>query len=240
MAVEAHGEVDRLEWDSEHFGFPVARVSRPESPERLRRAAERADRMGVRCLMALIAADRVAAVEAAEAVGFRCYDIRIELDRVVSAGSTDAPRVRLASEGDLPGLESLARTRFTASRFYADPGFPDERAGELYVAWLRRGLETEDRLVLTNADRDGFVVCQLDREAKVGTVELIAVAREAERSGSGANLVAGAEATFGGAGLERARVVTQGRNLPAQRLYQAHGYRSRGVALWLHRWRVSR
>lgn len=240
MAAEAHKEVERLEWDSEHFGFPVARVTCPQNPERLRRAAECADRMGVRCLTALVGTDRTDVVRAAEAVGFRCYDVRVELDRPVGAGSAKVPQIRQASESDLSILEPIARTRFTSSRFFADPNFPDDRAGELYVAWLRRGLIAEDRLLLTTAERDGFVVCHLADKTKVGTVDLIAVAHGAERSGRGAELIAGAEAGFEQAGLERARVITQGRNLAAQRLYQRHGYRSCGVALWFHRWQLSR
>jgi hypothetical protein len=36
------------------------------------------------------------------------------------------------------------------------------------------------------------------------------------------------------------RVVTQGRNVRAQRLYQAHGLLTRSIGLWFHRWSAPR
>ncbi len=230
--------VERLEWDTEHFGFLIGRVIGPEGPDRIRAAAEVGDRMGMRCLTALVNVGDTATISAAEDAGFRCYDVRTELDRPVQNEPVGQPEggVRQASERDLASLEPIARTRFSISRFYADPNFPRDRVGELYVAWLRRGLADDDRFVCATSDLDGFVVCQLEGRARVGTIELIAVSPESEGSGLGAQLLFSAEEAFAAARMTQARVVTQGANLPAQRLYQRQGFRTRGVALWLHRW----
>jgi dTDP-4-amino-4,6-dideoxy-D-galactose acyltransferase len=228
--------VELLEWDSEHFGCKVARVREPDSPERIRTAIEVADRRGVRCLTALIDPDRTATVSSAEEAGFRCYDVRIELDRVVEPISSGTARAQRVSTADLLRLEPISRVSFSASRFYADPQFSDELASELYVKWLQRGVADDDRLLLTTPDLEGFLVCQVDRQTRLGTIELIAVANQSRGQGYGSRLVAEAEAAFASAGMTRARVVTQGCNIPAQRLYQRHGYRTCAVGLWLHRW----
>lgn len=226
--------IQPLAWDSEHFGFAVARVPEP-SAERLPAAAAAADAAGCRCLTALVPAADTAATVAAEEAGFRCYDVRVELDREVRSG-LPAEGVEAVGEPALEALAPIAAASFLDSRFYADGHFPRPAVEQLYVAWLRRGFGGAGRLVLAAGERDGFVVCHLDREAGVGTVELIAVAAPARGRGRGGRLVRAAEAAFAEAGLERARVVTQGANLPAQRLYQGEGYRSRDVALWFHRW----
>ena len=243
MTESATGDaIELLRWDSDHFGFPVARVLDPGGPEQIRAAVEAADNSGVRCLTALIATDRTEAITAAEEAGFRCYDVRVELDRQVGAApeSLDGQQVRLATEADLSSLEPIARTRSFATRFSADPHFAADLVGRLYVEWLRRGLRGEDRLLIVTNELDGFIVCRVERKIQVGTIELIAVAADSEGVGLGSRLVQGAETLFADTELKWAQVVTQGRNLSAQRLYQRHGYRTSCVKLWLHRWALTR
>lgn len=231
--------IEHLAWDSEHFGVPIARVAEPDSVERLERAADFADDAGVRCLTALVDAGSTEAISAAESLGFRCYDVRIEFDRGVRGDLGDVEGIHRASEADVQALAPMAGERFFTSRFYADPHFSEDSVRGLYVAWLRRGATTEDRQVLTVDGLHGFVVCHLDDQARLGTIELIAVSKQSEGSGCGGKLLDAAEKVFADAGLDQARVVTQGRNLSAQRLYQRHGYRTCDTALWFHRWALS-
>jgi len=232
------GLVEPLAWDSEHFGFAVGKVLAPVDAARLEAAAAAADGAGIRCLTALVGGAETAAVVAAETAGFRCYDVRVELDREVRP----EPRgegVREAEPAEFERLSPIAATSFLDSRFYADPHFPREAVEALYVAWLRRGFSGGERLVLVTEDGEGFIVCDRDERAGVGTVELIAVAAPARGRGHGARLVRQAEAVFAEVGLGTARVVTQGANVAAQRLYQGEGYRTRDTSLWLHRWALS-
>jgi hypothetical protein len=227
----------RLPWDSEFFAMPVATVPAPATAERVRAGAEAADREGIRCLTALVDAADTAGVVAAEEAGFRCYDIRVELERPVELGEAPESTVREATLADRPALEAVARERFAATRFFADPHFPRERAAGLYVAFLDRASRSDDRRTLVTRSAKGFVVCVLDRSAGTGGIELIGVANGAESNGDGGRLMRAAHALFASEGLSRATVVTQGRNLPGQRLFQREGYRTCGVALWMHRWR---
>ena len=231
--------IEHLVWDSEHFGFPIARVSEPGSVVRLEKAVDTADKAGVRCLTALIGSDSTEAISAAESLGFRCYDIRVEFDRGIRGDLGSIDGVRRATEEDIEALTSMAGERFLASRFYADPHFSDDSVRDLYVAWLRRGSMTESRLVLTTDGRQGFVVCHLDHPVRLGIIELIVVSAQSERRGYGGRLLRAAETAFAEAGLDQVQVVTQGRNLSAQRLYQRHGYRTSAMALWFHRWKFS-
>lgn len=232
---------EALEWDSAFFGFPIGRIAAErQGEESLRVAVADADADGVRCLYFMCPADGDDALRSAIELGFRPYDVRIELEAPLDGEAAPAQplEVREADPAEAPALERIAREQLRDTRFWADPRFPRERVGDLYAAWLQRGLSTApQRRTLVAGEAEGFVTCHFDAALGTGTIELIAVAGEAERRGLGGRLVAGASRAFAEAGLERAAVVTQGRNLAAQRLYQRHGYRTTRVGLWLHRWR---
>lgn len=71
---------------------------------------------------------------------------------------------------------------------------------------------------------------------EVGEIGLLAVDAAAQGRGLGGALVDAALRWFVERRAVRIRVVTQGRNTRAQRLYQAHGLLTRSIGLWFHRW----
>jgi dTDP-4-amino-4,6-dideoxy-D-galactose acyltransferase len=244
-----------LPWDSEFFGFPIGRVTQPKASDSLADALARADAEGVRCLYYLVSADDPAALHEALRHGFQPYDIRVELERqLIGPGEPSAPApsasssapasppsdpvaVREAELADEPVLAELAMQTITATRFTLDHHFPRERIPHLYAAWVRRGLRSAAaRRVLIADPAAGFLVCGLAHEDSIGSIELVGVASQFARRGIGPVLMHKAHAIMREAGCHDARVVTQGRNIAAQRLYQGLGYRTRAVAWWLHRW----
>jgi ribosomal protein S18 acetylase RimI-like enzyme len=228
---------ERLPWDSEFFGFEVGRVAAAAD---LAAVASDADADGIRCLYFLCPAEDDGGLAAALELGFRPYDVRIELARALDVAPTAPPGIREASEADGPTLDAIARGRLRGTRFWNDPHFDRGRVADLYSAWLRRGLTTSPRRrTLTVDGSAGFVTCGFDLDRRAGTIELIAVAENAAGQGLGASLLAAADAAFAAAGCEVAEVVTQARNIAAQRLYQAAGYRTREAGTWLHRWHPS-
>ncbi len=230
--------VEPLAWDSGFFGVPIARIH-AERPDRraLAAAAEACRERGVRCAYLLLDAADGRGAEAAQALGFVLRDVRVELDRPIAPTDTTAADIAeaVAAVGPerLPALEELVRERFTSSRFFADPGFARERCRELYVAFLRRGLDGgAQRLLLASADDAGCLVCHADVEQGVGTIELVA----SRRAGVGTALAHAAVARFAQQGMTSALVVTQASNIAAQRSYQRAGFRTTRSGLWFHRW----
>ncbi len=232
------GLIEPLDWDSSFFGLSIARVRSGVDATTIGSAVEEADARRIGCLYLLAAADGEALIDCAQGHGFVVRDIRVELEREVLGDTEEKPEVRCATAADVAQLAPIAREGVRGTRFFADPGFRPALSSEMYVAWLRLGLlGAPERVTLMPMDASGFVVCHLDTGAGTGTIELIAVAGDARGRGVGGTLLAGAERLFAKASLKRATVVTQGRNIPAQRLYQKHGYRTSSVGLWLHRWR---
>lgn len=230
---------EELTWDSEFWGFPVGRVTaRRLDPAQARSVAARCDRDGFRCTFLLAAADDAATAQAAEAVGFVPVDTRVTLRREPGPGPAArepaaAISIRAAGGPDEEELAALARVAHTDTRFYFDPRFPRPRAGELYAAWIRRGLDDGSRHVLL-AERDGKMLGYVVIASEPHAIELIAVAEPARGQGVGRALVAAAVAERP---EEPTLVVTQARNVPALRLYQSNGFQVDTAETWYHRWR---
>lgn len=226
-----------LAWDTEFWGFPVARGrDRALDPESARRLADWCAAERVRCVYLLADADDAETAAAAASVGFQAVDTRLTLHREPGEEPATAPTtpatIREAQEEDREPLKRLARAAHTDTRFFFDPRFERRRAAELYARWIERGLDDPRRHVLV-AELDqgpvGYVVVAEEPRA----IDLIAVDPAARGQGIGAALVRAAVA-------ERPRepmsVVTQARNVGAQRLYQSQGFRLRSAEIWYHLW----
>jgi len=177
----------------------------------------------------------------AQAGGFVLRDVRVVLERAVEPAERPAGAapwtIAPARADQAAALEALAREAFPLTRFHADPAFSRMQCGDLYAAFVRRGMSgAPERLTLTDPSATCLNVCHLQPDIGVGTIELIAVAPERRGQGLGAALAEAALAAFADAGLRRATVATQAANVASQRLYQRVGYRTCEVGLWLHRW----
>jgi GNAT superfamily N-acetyltransferase len=231
-----------LEWDSRFFGIEIGQVASgrldPPAVAAVDRwcAARRID-----CLY-FLADEPGASTACAEDAGFRLVDVRVELERaLVPPPAALAPRVRSAEARDLPALRAISRTSHHDSRFYRDERFPRARADALYETWIEKSCQGSAAAVLV-ADVDGtvagYVTCE-QASATAGRIGLFAVAAAERGHGVGAALVASALAWLGARGVETVAVATQGRNVAAQQLYQAAGFRTAALRLWYHRWSVA-
>jgi glycosyltransferase involved in cell wall biosynthesis/GNAT superfamily N-acetyltransferase len=241
-AAEATGEnggpppCEILAWDTEFWGFPVARVLAERlDRQEARRAAAWSDGAGVRCTFLLADGDDGDTAEAARAVGFWPVDTRITLRRPAAGAPAEprpgSPTTRPATEVDRDELTRLARDAHTDTRFFFDRNFPRQRAAELYERWLERGFGGDRELLV--AEEGGRAIGYVLLATEPPGIDLIAVAADARGRGVGKALVEAAVARFPGSPVS---VVTQGRNVAAIRLYEAAGFRAASSSVWYHRW----
>jgi len=227
-----------LDWDTEFWGVPIGRVEGETlDAERLRAVDGWADETAVACLYFLADSADAPSAHAAEAGGFRLMDLRVELRRPVD-GDDSLADLRDARPEDADALRAIARASHGVTRFYADPGFPDERCDDLYDTWISRSLEGwADGVLVAEVDGRpaGYVSCHLD-ESGTGSIGLIAVDAEVRRAGLGVALSRGAVAWCRDRGAERMSVVTQGRNAAALRTFQRAGFLVESIGLWFHKW----
>ena len=233
-----------LDWDSQFFGFPIGRVV----PCRLDAIALKqimnwAVARGIRCLYCLCDFDNYDAVRQLEHNGFYLVDIRLTLEMALKEPiqermAISGVEIRLARSSDMPDLERIAAVSHVDSRFFFDKLFPREKCAELYPRWLLRDAN-DPTTALFVADLDGqpvgYLSCRL-ASADTATISLVGLGERARGRGIGKQLLLTAMTYALAQGRLRMNVVTQGRNIAAQRLYQGAGFRTVSLQIWFHRW----
>jgi dTDP-4-amino-4,6-dideoxy-D-galactose acyltransferase len=229
----------RLEWDSNFFGFGVARLEPDGLDEAtLGDALASCDAEGIRCTYLRVPGADARITSLAEAAGFHLRDIRVTLDcRLDQPPGEPGRHIRDLAESDVDELGRIGAESYMDSRFYADPGFSRERCDEMYRIWTVNSCRgAADKVIVAhlNGKPAGYITCHLDPGA--GRIGLVAVDATARGMGLGKRLVAAAQRWFGDQGLGCASVVTQGRNVAAMRTYERLGFTTASVDLWYHRW----
>lgn len=217
-----------LPWDSELFGFPVARLETAALEEaRIRAAMEGMSSAGVRLAYAIVPWDDPASRSLLEGAGAALVDRKLryrkglEEDMTTPAGVASWP-------GPLcpPALESLALASGHQSRFRTDPRVPRHVFPQLYRTWIRRsvGREIADEVLVLKADREPVGLVTLAVREGVGEIGLVAVAESHRGQGLGRRLMVSAESCASARGAATLEVVTQGANTGACALYAARGF----------------
>ena len=250
-----------LEWDSQFFQRRIARLNRPRlDAATVAECAHWCQQHRIDCLYFLADSSDVETPRLAEANDFHLTDIRMTLERTVGRGGTGVSPVqggagdghlsaedafipgnlegfRHAREDDLRVLRTIARTSHRDTRFYFDGHFELEKCDLLYATWIENSFRGFAQAVLV-AEADGepaaYLTCHLnDQSSQIG---LVGVGESHRGKGLATKLVRSFLSWSREQGARRALVVTQGRNLPAQRLYQRNGFITSAVDLWYHRW----
>lgn len=234
-----------LDWDSQFFSRTIGRINGHQlaAQDMIAINAWCADH-AIECLYFLADSDHAPTIRLAEDNGFRLVDIRVTLQcrtadwqprAVVSRPSEGCVRPMIPS--DVPALQAIARKSHTDTRFYFDGHFPLETCGALYELWIKRSCEGQADHVLVaeqNGQPVGYFSCH--RQGAQGQVGLVGMSAEAHGKGLGQYLTQRAMQWFVEQDVESVDVVTQGRNIAAQRLYQRCGFLIRSVQLWYHKW----
>ena len=231
-----------LDWDTEFFGIRVGRViGNTLTRARMKEIDAWSHRNEIRCLYFLAQCDDPETTFLAEEDNFHLVDMRVTFDRQLFEPLPEmAEGLRMAQPADMPVLEEWARTGFTDSRFFHDRQFPRERAAALYAFWIQRDFQSPSSAVLVFAPEEsrpsGYISIAINSIANVSQIGLLGVGPEARGKGAGQTLLNGALAWAAARGAKQTIVVTQGRNIAAQRLYQRCGFMVRSIELWYHKW----
>lgn len=227
-----------LEWDSNFFGYRIARVNVPTlTPERVDQLAAwcRAER--VDCLYFLADADDIQTSRLAEQHRLCFVDVRMTLTASVTARHTDRS-IRECLPDDISILKSIARANHRASRFYHDPVFSADLSDRMYELWIAGSCDDFANVALISCEHDvptGYITCNLLPDGR-GEIDLLGVSAQHRSKGIGGRLIDASMDWFHAQGVSQVEVVTQGRNIPAQRLYQKHGFLTQNIAHWYHWW----
>ncbi len=232
-----------LDWDSAHWGFPVARFNESKlNKDSAREVLRWCEDRKVRCLY--FAADGTCAetLQCAWSNGFQFVDVRVDMHKAFPAGEAVAPgswKVREARPDDLPALKQLARTAHEDTRFFKDANFDRTQAADLYAFWMARDFREHKVFAALSEDDPKSILGYVSASEggnKEGRIGLVAVSPEARGRGLGQLLVGHAVSWCRSRGADSVKVATQATNVAAMRLYEQGGFRVADVKVWFHRW----
>jgi len=231
-----------LDWDTGFFGFRVGRVNVSRlNHECVAEILLWCHEQKVKCLYFLADCGSRDTIKLAEENGFYLVDVQVMFEFFFNKGDCqkETPLTHLALPEDLPCLKAIAKTAYHDTRFYYDGHFSDELCSQLYEVWIEKSMSGyADAVLVVGAPGkpEGYISCRLNKVQKRGKIGLVGVSEAARGRGLGKALIRSAVDWFYSQGMESVEVVTQGRNLPAQRLYQRCGFITGGLKLWYHRW----
>jgi GNAT superfamily N-acetyltransferase len=223
-----------LAWDSDFFGFPVARIAPQITDEKsVTPVLEELRAAGIR-LAYWQPRHSTALRNFAHSSGAGFIGSHARYERATRPGEIRAEKCSAST----PALEALAVEAGMLSRYALDPAMPAGTAARLYAIWMRESFGgAMGNEVLATGDACGLTgMVTLKYERGEGSIGLVAVARRARGAGVGRLLVDSASARFAALGIGHASVVTQGENAAACRLYEACGYERAEESLIAHFW----
>jgi dTDP-4-amino-4,6-dideoxy-D-galactose acyltransferase len=233
-----------LDWDSSFFARRIGRILPTRITEgEFEQSILWAHANEIECLYFLCETTDDMSVRTAEKHNFHLVDLRVTKEKWVETGRTsqlsETDQIRPVQSDDVRLLKTLASVSHTDTRFYFDGNFRPEHSAALYELWLEKSCAGWADMVFVGCDADvpvGYISCHVDTP-QVGRIGLIAVASSAKGRGLGRSLVERALTWFGEQRVSKVTVVTQGRNIAAQCLYERCGFRTQNVQLWYHGWK---
>lgn len=136
-------------------------------------------------------------------------------------------------------LIDLALQSGIYSRFFRDKNFVQDEFKKLYTLWLQKSVSKEicnKIFIHKKGDKiNGFITVAVNNQS--GKIGLIAVNSGERGRGIGSSLLIQVENYVFSEGKKNMEVVTQGKNLPAIRLYVKNGYEVLSKTYIYHRWK---
>ena len=238
--------VEKLPWDSRFFGFNIARLNSPILTRSLVDSAfEFCQDHQIRSLYYRAATNDSRSVELAEKYGFHFANFRVTYGFDFDLGHT-FPQIpknpfifRASKPSDLAQLQAISKNLFLDSRYYYDPNFPRRLCDKLYSTWIRKlaGKSKKNQGVAVLSDGKK-IAGYIGYEFADGTVNLVlvGVSRHYQGRGVGKILLGQFLKKMFKDGFSKFEVVTQGRNIASQRLYQSGGFKIFETHMDYHRW----
>jgi len=234
----------KLDWDSQFFEINVGFASCYRlTPSIQRLARQFIQKENIKLFEYLCGCHDKLSVETAEHAGYSFVDIRLaferNLDDVISPGPRDGFDIRRGAVSDIPRLKEIASELYKDSRYYFDGNFDFNKVTQFYSDWIEKAiLGTFDDYAYVLYEKDkpiGFCTIK-EYKARSAKISLFGLDKEVQGRGLGLYLLENVLYLLQQDGKIYVRVITQGRNYIAQRLYQRAGFLTQKTELWYHKW----
>lgn len=229
-----------LSWDTQFFGFRVARVVGFDGPQDLHAIIGSLRSQGVRVAYLTANPDDTARNSAMQDIGAVLVDEKVTYT-ISTQGRLVIPSPQVSQfvgSGEEDELISIACQAGEYSRFRVDANFGPQACDRLYTQWIRndtsRGSSTTVYVYRVGPTIAGLITLR-GSEPK-GSIGLIGVSTHHRGHSIGTALMGTAFWHYKQQGIDGIEVVTQRANIPACRFYQKHGFEVKSVINYYHLW----
>lgn len=232
-----------LDWDSNLFGFAVAKLNPThltelELTEQLALLREKGVKL---CYWAAASTDAISSHAAECQQGFLAdhkVTYSVELTKLAPLPAV-VPSISSYTASTLHAdLLELAYQSGLYSRFRNDPKITEQQFQAIYRTWIQNSIKrniASDVLVIAEYDQLQGMVTLGEKQGR-GDIGLLAVAANCRGRGYGLMLVQAAQAKFIEQGYQFAQVVTQKTNLAACALYEKAHFTIEKIENFYHFW----
>lgn len=248
MRIDKKVGIEILDFDSELFGFKVGKlIDNNLSPEKVEKVIQKCKYENIRCLYANLDINDFNTLATASKYNFIISDIRVNFEKNLTTFKYSINQKFKNYEiddkiknVDIPYLLALSKQLSQGSRFAFDKNFPKGSAEKLYQLWMLNSINKKvvDKVFVARQMKSkipvGFVTCK--KNINYGEIVFVAVDKKYRGKGVGSFIVDYALSYFKKMGIEIVQVVTHGKNISAQRLYQKNGFFVWSTSISFHLW----
>jgi hypothetical protein len=228
--------IERLAWDSDFFGVPIARADLTgATAERLRAIDDEARAGGIACLYGTLDPTDETAAHIVQKFGHRLVEVALTFERpaLPFTPKPSTSNARRSTLEDLPSLEPAIKTLAPWSRYAADPRFGLDAARRMHEAWIERAAsDTNERALYIAYDDTGVTGVATSVRSQVPRFDIIGITKPG--TGAADALMVAFLEWAGGGPVEGGP--SAARNVAALRYWERCGFRVCRARYLFHRW----
>jgi dTDP-4-amino-4,6-dideoxy-D-galactose acyltransferase len=232
-----------LDWDSNFFGFPTARIDSDNmNPETLEEALDHLKLKTYKLIYLFTDPSDKEISESAKRLGGKLVDEKVTFGLKISEINTNSQHdtniVSYPIKEPTIELIQLAIESGKYSRFKIDNGFSEGIFEKLYTQWITNStlrLNADEVFVYTTGNKIRGMITFIEKE-KIGSIGLIAVAPDTQGMGIGRKLVNKVIHQCYLKDINNLEVVTQSANKGASDFYKKIGFKILSIKNIYHFW----
>lgn len=230
-----------LEWDSQFFGYPVARVSFGKGgTDKLENVFQQINSKNIRLTYLYVTPDDLEINRFIEKKGCLLADQKVVFVKTTEKHNNFKNKIIEFQETEInEKILSLALISGIWSRFRMDKNFINNEFERLYTEWISNSInKTKAFKTLVAIKESDFVgITTLGEKSDYADIGLVAVDENHRGQGIGYDLIHTADNTAFDMGYKQIKVVTQLKNIEACRLYKKCNFQVESITNIYHYWK---
>lgn len=245
MVIKINNQlIKKLEWDSSFFEINIALLDKNFlDSDIVKELNSFVLKEKINLVQYLCDSDDFNSVILAHANDFYFTDVRLTYEKEVKVLiDTDIPApysYNIADIKHISDLKEISNFLYKDSRYYFDSNFSKAKIDEFYEGWLEKAVlglfDDECHCIFFNNSPVGFCTIRYNSQEDAA-IGLFGISEEHQNKGLAKKLLSHVNNILFNKGINKVSVVTQGRNIGAQRAYQKAGFYSKATQLWYHKW----